>query len=231
MTTTPATRYIYDASGTRLRFTISPEGRVSEYRYDNYGQRTSSIQYLTPGWLWWSTPGEGDMVAWVNSVDRSKAQRTDYAYDWRGQLTRSYTYDSVDAAGNGLGQSLTQYVYDAAGQLLKTIDARNGVMQSTYDGLGRVLTVTNALNQVSVNSYDDVGGSRSGGADAARRCGPVATAGTAALPGAPLGRLGIRPWASLCDVVRRAEHAWMRMGPRVPEDRACFLHGYTRQRR
>jgi YD repeat-containing protein len=61
--TAPATRYVYDSTGTRLRFTISAEGRVSEYRYDNQGQRTSFIQYAsvgygTSGWAWTSVPGE-----------------------------------------------------------------------------------------------------------------------------------------------------------------------------
>ncbi|PTT84522.1 hypothetical protein DBR42_15025, partial [Pelomonas sp. HMWF004] len=114
--------------------------------------------YATPGWAWSSAPSEADLANWASAQDRSKTQRTDYAYDWRGQLSRSTSYDSVDSAGNGLGATSTQYVYDAAGQLIKTIDARSGATQSTYDGLGRVLTVTNALNQVSVNSYDDVGG-------------------------------------------------------------------------
>jgi YD repeat-containing protein len=160
---TPATHYVYDSSGTRLRFSISAEGRVTEYRYNSLGQRTSSIQYTAAiydmsGGTWWTQPGEADLTNWVNARDLTRTQRVDYAYDWRGQLARSTSYDSVDSAGNGQGGSLTQYVYDAAGQLLKTIDARSGVTQSTYDGLGRVLTVTNALNQISVNSYDDVGG-------------------------------------------------------------------------
>ncbi|MFT7724448.1 MAG: hypothetical protein QM788_16730 [Roseateles sp.] len=162
--TAPATRYVYDNTGMRLRFTISAEGRVTEYRHDSFGQRTSTIQYAGAtyalgGWSWSSIPSDTDMANWANAQDRSKTQRVDCAYDWRGQLSRSTSYDSVDAAGNGQGANLTQYIYDAAGLLIKTIDARSGVTQSTYDGLGRVLTTTNALNQVSVNSYDDAGGS------------------------------------------------------------------------
>jgi YD repeat-containing protein len=36
--------YIYDAN-QRLRFAVSPEGRVTEYRYDGYGQQNSVIQH------------------------------------------------------------------------------------------------------------------------------------------------------------------------------------------
>lgn len=38
------TRYVYDAK-QHLRFVLSPENRVTEYVYDNYGQRTREIQH------------------------------------------------------------------------------------------------------------------------------------------------------------------------------------------
>ena len=160
---TPATRHVYDSSGVRLRYLISAEGRVTEYRYDSLGQRTSTIDYAgasygLAGAAWNSVPTEATLNAWASAQDLSRTQRTDFAYDWRGQLQRSTRYDSVDASGNGQGASATQYVYDAEGLLLKTVDPRSGVTQHTYDGLGRELTATNALNQVSVNRYDDVGG-------------------------------------------------------------------------
>jgi YD repeat-containing protein len=40
------TRYVYDAAGKNLlRFVVSPGGRVTEYRYNSYGERTSQIDY------------------------------------------------------------------------------------------------------------------------------------------------------------------------------------------
>ncbi|HEY9105798.1 MAG TPA: hypothetical protein VIN58_03895, partial [Roseateles sp.] len=73
----PATRYVYDSTGIRLRFTISAEGRVSEYRYDNYGQRTSAIQYAgatygTGSLQWNGTPSETDLTNWVSAQDRTR---------------------------------------------------------------------------------------------------------------------------------------------------------------
>ncbi|MGM9516929.1 hypothetical protein ACS5PK_21975, partial [Roseateles sp. DB2] len=161
-----ATRYVYDASGVRLRFVLSAEGRVTEYRYGSNGLRTASIQYADGrfslgGRSYESVPTEAELNSWVSTQDRSKTQRADSRYDWRGQLLALTTYGTVDANGNGVldgTQAVTQYVYGTVGLLLKTIDARNGVTQYTYDGLGRMLTSSNALNQLSTTSYDDAGG-------------------------------------------------------------------------
>lgn len=38
------TRYVYDAE-KHLRYVISPEGRVSENRYDGVGNKVTSISY------------------------------------------------------------------------------------------------------------------------------------------------------------------------------------------
>ncbi len=163
---TAASRYIYDATGVRLRFSISAEGRVSEYQYNAQGQRTSAIQYAAAlynvaGWASTSVPSEADVQNWVNTQDKTRTQRQDYQYDWQGQLATQTTYASVGANGAGIAdgnQSTTQYIYNPQGMLLKTVDAKSGVTQYTYDGLGRVLSTTNALNQVSTTAYDDAGG-------------------------------------------------------------------------
>lgn len=41
------TRYVYDDK-QRLRFVVSPEGRVTEHRYDALGQKTSELTYAEP---------------------------------------------------------------------------------------------------------------------------------------------------------------------------------------
>jgi YD repeat-containing protein len=156
------TRYVYSAQN-HLRFTVSAEGRVTEYRYNGFGQQVAGIQYdanfyplagLNSG----DAPSEAQLSAWVAGADKSKSQRIDTAYDFRGQVASTTSYASVDAAGNGVAdgtQSVTQYVYDQAGNLLSTIDPRGSSTSYVHDGLGRVLSTTDALGRSTLNTYDD----------------------------------------------------------------------------
>lgn len=97
------TRYVYDGAGKNLlRFVLSPEGRVTEYRYSSYGERTASIQYAgasydvsTLGIT--DIPTESMMTAWVAPQNKSLTTRTDTAYDFRGQLTSTTVYAQVDS--------------------------------------------------------------------------------------------------------------------------------------
>jgi YD repeat-containing protein len=149
------TRYAYDATNKGLlRFEVSPEGRVTEHRYDSFGQRTTSLTYAVG--LYTGTVTESALATWVASRQAS-ALRTDFTFDARGQLQTSTTYDAVDANGAGLaaGKSTTQYIFDAAGNLLKRIDAVGASTTWSYDGLGRQLTQTNALGQTTLTTYDD----------------------------------------------------------------------------
>lgn len=134
------TRYVYDAQNN-LRFVVSAEGRVTEHRYENSvngaGQRTSTIQYQgnrynVSGLSATTSLQLSSLTAWLAStstpVDKANAQRVDFNYDFRGQLNQQITYTSLDASGNGvvsdLSQTVVQYVYDQAGNLLQTIDSR-----------------------------------------------------------------------------------------------------------
>ncbi|MDN6886457.1 hypothetical protein QMO14_22970, partial [Variovorax sp. CAN2819] len=160
------TRYVYEGTGRNLlRFVLSPEGRVTEYRYDGYGQRISSIQYVggtfdTSALSPIATPNETQMVDWVGGQDRTQSSRTDIVYDSRGQVQQISVFSKVDAAGNGIAdgsQSVTHYVYDRAGQLLSTVSATDGTTQYTYDGLGRQISAQDSQNNVTLTSYDDAG--------------------------------------------------------------------------
>ena len=158
------TRYVYStASPSLLRFVLSAEGRVTEYGYDSYGQRTSAIQYSGAAYnvaalAATAVPTEAQMTTWVGTQDRTRSQRMDLAYDPRGQLQKSTAFAATDAAGAGVvdgTQSVTQYVYDRAGLLLQNISPTTGSTVMTYDGLGRVLSSTDALNVVTLSVYDD----------------------------------------------------------------------------
>lgn len=120
------TRYVYDAE-MHLRFVASPEGRVTEYRYDAPGNRITEITYTlnavgtvgVPENFSWS---EQDFTNWlVSYTDKSTSQRIDTSYDFRGNVQSVTTYSKVDTAGYGLPSSdfsKTIYIYDQYGSLL-----------------------------------------------------------------------------------------------------------------
>jgi YD repeat-containing protein len=175
------TRYAYDSEG-HLRFVVSPEGRVTEYRYDAAGERTTTLEY-PGGEIDVSTLSattaltEAQLVSWAATQDLTKLERTDYTYDFRGQISNTTAYAATDNSGAGVATSAssTQFVYDQRGRLLQTIDAR-GIASATnpanpnlaysttylYDGLGRVTskTVWNSSGNTTTTTtqYDDAGG-------------------------------------------------------------------------
>ncbi|WP_124553271.1 RHS repeat protein [Methylophilus methylotrophus] len=155
------TRYTYD-SKNHVRFTISAEGRVTEYRYNANGQLTSTHQYTDHLFTTTGNQTEAQMNTWLTVTIKSKSQRTDYLYDARGQLSETVVYTKVNATtgneGNGIAdgtQMRTQYVYDQSGNLKQKIDARGVATAGTandyltsyaYDGLNR-LTLTKQYDQ------------------------------------------------------------------------------------
>ncbi len=157
------TRYIYDSS-TRLRFTVSAAGRVTEYRYNGFGERVDSIQYtgksydvsgLAPS----AMLSEAALTSWL-PADKSASIRSTTEYDFRGQVRAVKTFGAVDSAGEGIvaTQALTQFVYDQAGNLLQTIDGRNLTTSYAYDGLARVKLTTDALGRSTSTDYQDGAG-------------------------------------------------------------------------
>lgn len=156
------TRHIYAADKRHLlRFTITAQGRVTEYRYDDHGQRTSVLQHNAAYALATAAaPDETAMAAWAASHDPQSARRTDMAYDARGQLRTLTSYAALDTDGSGsaAGAVSVHYVYDQAGLLLETIDGNGGVTTYTYDGMGRQLT-RHTQGRLTVTRYDDAGNS------------------------------------------------------------------------
>jgi YD repeat-containing protein len=166
------TRYIYaEGNPTQLRFVVTPEGDVTEYRYNAAGLRTSTltypaVRYDTSLLEQTDVPTEADMAAWSVSQDQTRLQRQDLAYDFRGQLQTSTSYANLDASGNGIavGAMSTQYVYDQRGALLQTVSPDgDGVTQFIYDALGRVVSQTarsvdSTLSQTTITQYDDANG-------------------------------------------------------------------------
>jgi YD repeat-containing protein len=160
------TRYVYDAAARNLlRFTVSAEGRVTEHRYNGFGERVSSITYVTGTFTVAGLPAdtalsEGQLTAWAATQNLAATQRVDAAFDGRGQAQSRTVYARVSATGDGIvdgSHSVERYVYDASGLLLQTVSPSGGTSSWTYDGLGRAVSSTNPLGQLAVTQYDDAG--------------------------------------------------------------------------
>jgi YD repeat-containing protein len=167
------TRYVYAAANPdQLRYAISPEGRVTQYKYNSYGERVAQIgytknAYAVAGLADGEVPTEAQLDAWVTALGADLSQlsvRTGYAYDARGLLTNLNEYLGVNADGSGKDLRQTKYIYDQAGRLLQTIEEASGIAgdetgspttTTTYDGLGRVLTVTGPNGALTTTLYSD----------------------------------------------------------------------------
>ena len=161
----PQTRhYVYDAED-HLRFTVSAEGDVQEYRYNAEGDAVSHIVYTAAAYED-SDMGLGTLEAWSRLQDLTAIQRTDTAYDFRGQVARVTQFAQTDALGVGIAdgsESETRYVYDQNGRVLAMIspegvasnDSDGHTTTFVYDGLGRLLSTTDAQGYVSSTIYND----------------------------------------------------------------------------
>ena len=163
-----ATRYVYDAE-LHLRYRIDAEGGVTEYRYDDYGQRTDTIEYPEQrfdisGLARDAAPSEAQMNAWRAGIaDLSSVRITSNRYDVRGNLIATISYAAATSAGVPLASSAdirTVYAYDAAGRLL--MRARSGERAETYayDGLGRTVMSNSGDGDISRVTFLDAQGRR-----------------------------------------------------------------------
>jgi YD repeat-containing protein len=185
------TRYIYDDGGSNgvtdhgstyvgsditdvaeqhLRFIVSAEGRVTEYRYNAAGQMIASISYT--GTIYsGALPAdftERKLSDWVEATaDKSKIQRVDYVYDFRGNIKQETRWSRTTSAGVGdtlQDWSRTEYIYDQYGLQLSKLESgiTAGFWTPTpvakiyaYDGMGRVISFTDSGSNMTRTSYLD----------------------------------------------------------------------------
>ncbi|WP_186442763.1 hypothetical protein [Herbaspirillum sp. SJZ099] len=162
-TASHTTRHVY-GEGDQVRFTISAQGRVTEYRYNAEGDQSAILRYAQEGAAGLfdlarqPAPDEAALAAWAAAQPAHQGTRTDLEYDARGQLMRQTSYAALDQAGQGVaaGASVLRYVYDQSGRLLQTIDGNGGTTVYGYDGLGREM-VRDEQGQVTLTRYDAAG--------------------------------------------------------------------------
>jgi YD repeat-containing protein len=100
------TRFVYDAEN-HLRFAITAEGAVTEYRYDRYGLQIAKLEYPespynVSGLASGTSIAESTMNAWVSALpDRSSVKRTNTYYDLRGNVSSVVTSSTATRYGEG----------------------------------------------------------------------------------------------------------------------------------
>ena len=142
-------RIIYDGEG-HLRYQVSAEGHVTEYRYHTNGILLRTVEYADNTYTnGTAPPSEATMNAWRDGLaDRSASKITRYWVDDRGNSKKTIRYGAALTDGTestAEGNTDTRYTYDQAGQLLfRTVWGQ--VQESfLYDGMGR-LTGSTDLN-------------------------------------------------------------------------------------
>lgn len=157
------TRYVYD-SADRLRFVISPEGRVTENWTDGYGQVVWTLAYTgqfygVGGLAENQVPTWADVYNWRASLaDQTQISQTYFGYDARGNLGASLSFSGAVAAGvNDVsrGYSHQNYTYNQSGQLVRNWTSSQNAQSYVYDGLGRVIAVTDLAGGTTTTVFND----------------------------------------------------------------------------
>lgn len=160
------TRYAYDANN-HLRFTVSAEGRVTEYRYDGYGQRVTEIiykqdLYSVTALSQTTSIAESSLSTWVSGLTNKVINlRTDFLYDFRGNISSTRRYEKLLV--NGDVPVLT--VADSTGYVHDNTRTQTQVINYVYDQAGNLLqkqartTAIDALETAAteVYTYDGLG--------------------------------------------------------------------------
>lgn len=168
------TRFVYDteynANKEFLRFTITPEGKVTEYRPNEKGNIASQREYLG-GVIHLSqsnphiSPSLEEMQEWMSKQDPQQVTLTEYGYSPRGQLVLTRKYAHVDAQGNGIVDDETGATYvfsDLFGNWfskeVKQDSNTVSITKRSFDKLQRITSETNALKQTTTYSHLDAKG-------------------------------------------------------------------------
>ncbi|WP_341208313.1 LysM peptidoglycan-binding domain-containing protein [uncultured Sphingomonas sp.] len=158
-------RYVYNAAGMQ-RFAISGAGRVTERRYDTYGNVSVALSYTDQFYdltnlSTSSAPSEVDMANWVKGLsDQTAVEQTVYQHDIRGNVIRQLDYAASTSPG---APSDTEnyreivYRYDQAGRLVARTQTGENTETFVYDGLGRLVASTDVNGGTTNVLFDDPG--------------------------------------------------------------------------
>lgn len=157
------TRFAYDLEN-HLRFVVTPEGRVTEYYYDGYGQMYFAAEYPQAtyditGIAQNVSISESSLITWRSNFDNKYTRITSTYYDSRGNVyaTRSYGRgtSSWGGADYSEGSSTTYFAYDQAGRLLSRYNDGEVAENFVYDGMGRLTASTDLAGGTTNIVFND----------------------------------------------------------------------------
>jgi YD repeat-containing protein len=134
----------------------SNQARLTVYGYDSDGNQISSTNtegqtsytlYNADGELAYTIDADGDVVGYDYNVDGQVIQTTQYATPLTASqlatLSAAPTTATVQSfLTSSAGDLVTNTIYNAAGEVVATIDPAGNVTTTTYDGTGNMLSTT-----------------------------------------------------------------------------------------
>jgi len=157
-------RFVYDGEN-HLRYRISAEGGVTEYRYTNAGLLQYTLAFPEHPYTGTdlSTLPYEEWLAAVDSwealiPDESSIELNQLTYDVRGNITQDRRFSIATQSGgttSAEGKLYTFYTYDQAGKLLfRNVENRN-VETFVYDGMGRVTSAVDVNGATTTYMFND----------------------------------------------------------------------------
>lgn len=153
-------KYAYDGEN-HLRYRVSAEGYVTEYRYDAVGTVEKIVEY--PEAQYAGVVSESEITTWLRGLtDKNWAKVVSNIYDARGNLISSTRYSGAlnDAQGDAYGDAAAGYsksffTYDQAGNLLNRHENNRNTETFVYDGMGRLLSAVDVNGGTTSYVFDD----------------------------------------------------------------------------
>lgn len=144
------TRRRYDASG-RLIGTLYPDGSTTAREVTGFGGPDATVDENGVR-TEYEHDTHGNIIRITEAVDLPEERVTEQAYDELGQ--RASVKQIVD---RGPADRITEFEYDAFGNMTKVTDAEGHVIELAYDVLGQVAEFKNQDGEVWVSTYDNSG--------------------------------------------------------------------------